>query len=218
MNHTLLEGNCIQLMAELEPDSVQCIITDIPYGEVNRPSSGLRNLDKGAADELTFNIETFARACVRVCSGSFYVFCGTEQVSGLRAEFVRCGLTTRLCIWEKTNPSPMNGARLWLSGIECCVFARKAGATFNEHCQNTVFRYPTVRGKRHPTEKPVALFRRLIEASSNPGDTILDPCCGSGTVFEAAQGRNVIGMELSAEFAEVARQRMEQFRSCSSTG
>lgn len=143
-------------------------------------------------------------------SGSAYVFCGTEQVSTLRGLFVGAGLTTRLGIWEKTNPSPMNGQRLWLSSVECCVFARKSKATFNEHCKSSVWRFATQHGKLHPTQKPLALMERLILASSNPGDTVLDNCMGSGTTGVACvnTGRNFIGIEKDPGYFAIAERRL----------
>lgn len=51
----------------------------------------------------------------------------------------------------------------------------------------------------YPTQKPVALLERIIEASSNPGDVVLDPFCGCGTTIEAAQklGRSWIGIDIT---------------------
>jgi len=51
----------------------------------------------------------------------------------------------------------------------------------------------------YPTQKPVALLERIIAASSNPGDTILDPFCGCGTTIAAAQklGRHWIGIDVT---------------------
>ncbi len=54
----------------------------------------------------------------------------------------------------------------------------------------------------YPTQKPIALLERIIEASSNPGDMVLDPFCGCGTTVVAAEnlGRHWAGIEIS-EFA-----------------
>ena len=51
----------------------------------------------------------------------------------------------------------------------------------------------------YPTQKPVALLERILNASSNPGDTVLDPFCGCGTTVHAAQklGRNWIGIDVT---------------------
>jgi DNA modification methylase len=45
---------------------------------------------------------------------------------------------------------------------------------------------PPVRTKKHAAEKPVELYRRLLSRSCQIGDTVLDPCCGTGTIFPAA--------------------------------
>lgn len=205
-------GDCMTYLKNVPNKSMTCTVTDIPYGEVNRKSNGLRNLDKKDADIVTFSLEDFVEEICRVTSGSIYIFCGTEQVSAIRSFLVKAGASTRLCIWEKTNPSPMNGKTIWLSGIECCVYGKFKGATFNEHCKNTVFRFPTVRGKIHPTQKPVALLQYLIETSTREGDTVFDPCMGSGTTGVAAlkSNRNFVGVELNTEYFKEAKKRLEQ--------
>lgn len=61
----------------------------------------------------------------------------------------------------------------------------------------------------HPTQKPVKLYERLIRFFTNPGDTVLDPMCGSGTTAEACirTGRNYVCFEMNSEYAEMARKR-----------
>jgi len=206
----LVQGDCMRAMRRLPDLSVGLTLTDIPYGEVNRQSGGLRNLDKGKADNPTFSLPEWLAETVRVTYGSVYVFCGIEQVSYLRAGLANYGFTTRLCVWEKTNPSPMNGQHIWLSGVECCVFGKRRGGTFNLHCKNTVWRFPTARSKNHPTQKPLALMEYLIAASTNPGDKVLDSCMGSGTTGVAAVrlGRRFIGMELDEGYFKLAQDRI----------
>ncbi len=65
---------------------------------------------------------------------------------------------------------------------------------------------------RYPTQKPVNLLRRIISASSKPGDLVMDPFCGCGTTIEAAQilARYWIGMDISPFSIElIRRQRLE---------
>nr|DAV13088.1 MAG TPA: adenine-specific methyltransferase [Bacteriophage sp.] len=168
-------------------------------------------MDKGAADVVTFDLDAFVTECVRVCKGSIYIFCGIGQVSTIRAKLVQLKLSTRLCIWEKTNPSPMNGDKLWLSGIECCVYGKFPKATFNQYCKNSVFRFPCGRNKIHPTQKPLPLISYLIESSSNEGDTVFDPCMGSGTTGEACLklNRKFIGCELNTTYYLAAKEWIE---------
>ena len=65
--------------------------------------------------------------------------------------------------------------------------------------------------KNHPCPKPLALIVRLIEHFSEPGDLIFDPFCGSGTTCVAAKvlGRHYIGIDISPEYCEIARKRVE---------
>lgn len=211
MNFNLMQGDCLELMRDLPDASVDMILCDLPYGEVTQKSSGLRKLDRGKADACNIDLQAMAAEFNRLCTGSIYAFCGTEQISLLVGYFKGHSMTTRVCAWEKTNPSPMNGTRLWLSGLEFCVFARKANATFNEHCKKALWQAPSGRSKIHPTEKPIRLMERLILASSNTGDVILDNCMGSGTtgVACASTGRRFIGMEMDAGYFEIAKNRIQ---------
>ena len=61
----------------------------------------------------------------------------------------------------------------------------------------------------YPAQKPLALLQRIIEASSNPGDVVLDPFCGSGTALVAAQraGRQWIGIDANSDAIRIAGER-----------
>jgi site-specific DNA-methyltransferase (adenine-specific) len=208
--NTIISGNCQEEMSIIPNDSVELILTDIPYDGVNRKSNGLRNLDKQDADVITFNLDNFVKDCVRITKGSCYIFCGWEQISNIISIIREYGLSNRLCCWKKTNPSPMNGQSIWLSGAEYCVYFKKPNATFNEHCKNCVWEFPSGRGKVHPTEKPLSLFEYLIKVSSNENDLVFDPCIGSGTTAVAAKklNRNYLGIELNPEYVKLAEERL----------
>lgn len=210
MNINLYNADCLELMKEIPDGSVDMVLADIPYGEVNQKSSGLRLLDREKADACSIDLQDMVDECVRVCRGSFYIFCGTEQISQIIANFRRHKLTTRLCAWEKSNPSPMNGSRMWLSGMEFCVFARKPKATFNEHCKKALWSAHVGKSKVHPTEKPVKLMERLILASTNESETVLDFTMGSGTTGVACvnTNRNFIGIELEPDYFRIAKDRI----------
>ena len=62
----------------------------------------------------------------------------------------------------------------------------------------------------YPTQKPLALLERIISASSNPGDVVLDPFCGCGTAIEAAQAlnRKWIGIDITALALDVVERRL----------
>jgi DNA modification methylase len=190
--------------------SADMLLTDIPYDGVNRKAQ-LRNLDKGAADIKTFNLAEYINLALKVVKFSFVIFCAWAQVSEISSLFIAHGLSTRLMVWEKTNPSPMNGDYLYLSGIEMAVYAKRLGAPFNGHCKNTVFRHPICANQIHPTQKPIALFSELIKDNTNAGDIVLDTCMGSGTSGIAARklGRKYIGFEIDPTFWAVAQKRID---------
>jgi DNA modification methylase len=208
----LYNMDCLEGMKGIPDKSIDMILTDIPYGEANRESNGLRCLDKSIADIIDFDLMEFLKQCDRVCKGSFYIFCGFQQLSFIDSYFRQNGISRRCIVWEKTNPSPMNAKSIWLSGIEVCVYGKKKNAPFNSFYKNTVLKYPCGRSKVHPTEKPVKLFEELIKISSNTGQTILDPCMGSGTTAIAAlnTGRFFIGFELDKGYFDIANKRIEE--------
>lgn len=182
MNYDYIKcGDCIKLMRELPDNSIPFVLTDIPYGEVNRKSNGLRNLDKENADIETFELEPFLDEVYRISNNSVCIFCGREQFSTIYKYFANKKGTSRPIVWQKSNPSPMNGQLIYLSGVEFAVwFKKRGGKTFNAFCKNTVFKYPSGKSKYHPTQKNISLFEELICDNSNPGDIIFDPCIGGG--------------------------------------
>jgi len=65
----------------------------------------------------------------------------------------------------------------------------------------------------HPAQFPIAVIDRIVKACSNRGDLILDPFVGSGSLIEAAlmNDRVAVGIEINAEYAEIAGQRVESY-------
>lgn len=207
----IINSDCLVAMQDITDNSINFTLTDIPYNAANRSSNGLRNLDKKEADILTFNLNDFLNEVYRVTSNSIVIFCGKEQFSNIYEYFASKKGTVRPIIWEKSNPSPMNGQHIYLSGVELAVWFKKSGAkTFNAHCKNTVFKYPNGRSKLHPTEKNHTLLEDLILDNTNENDIVFDPCCGSGSHLLVAKklNRKYLGIELAENFYNIAKERI----------
>ena len=211
----IFNADCMEIMSSIKQGGVfDVTLTDIPYDMVNRADNGLRNLNKDKADIITFDLDSFLDEIYRLTSGSIIIFCGVNQVSQIYNYFAdkqnnKQG-TTRQLIWKKTNPSPMNGQHIYLSGIENAIWFKKRGATFNAHCKNTVFEFPSGRSKIHPTEKNHELIKDLILDNSNEGDIIFDPCAGSlaHCLVAKENGRRYVGCELNKEYFDSGIERL----------
>lgn len=207
--------DCMKFMAAMPDKCVDFTFTDIPYGVVNATEQGrpcnITNLNKGAADIVTFDLLEFLDNIYRITKNSFLIFCSIEQC-GIMSDHTRgYNGTRRYIIWEKTNPCPLHGQRLYLSGIEVALWFKYRGAkTFNAFCKNTVFRHPIGSSKMHPTEKNHALIKELIEDNTNIGDVVFDPCAGGGSILFVAKKlkRLYLGCELNKEYFVAASRRL----------
>lgn len=150
----LYNCDCMEYMKNVKDNSISFTLTDIPYNAVNRNSNGLRDLNKSNADVITFDLDNFINEVYRITRGAICIFCGKEQFSQIYKFFDEKQGTVRPVIWKKTNPSPMNGQFIYLSGVEVGVWFKKKGyKTFNAFCKNTVFEYSNGKRDIHPTQK-----------------------------------------------------------------
>jgi site-specific DNA-methyltransferase (adenine-specific) len=143
--------------------------------------------------------------------------------------------------WFKPNASPNLSCRFFTASHETLIWARKnkkAKHTFNYTAMKEGF-YPYDKLKvedkqmrsawyipttpksekifgKHPTQKPLALMERIVLASTNEGDIVLDPFCGSGSTGVAAikHGRKFIGIEKEVEFLELSQSRLFNTGDC----
>ena len=101
--NSVVLGDCMDIMPLMCEKSVDLTLTDIPYNGVNRKSNGLRSLDKGKADVLTFDLKDFLEEVYRVTSSTIIIFCGQTQVSEIISFFnekkKKDGGTVRQLIW-----------------------------------------------------------------------------------------------------------------------
>ena len=208
----LYKGDCMEIMKKI--DKQKLLLTDIPYSGVNRQSNGIRIIDKSQADVLTFNIKEWLKT-IYDKADIFIIFCGKNQMSEIFTWFNERSLegkgTVRQLVWCKTNPSPMNGEYVYLSSTENAIWFKKKGTgKLNAKCKKAYFNYPTGSSKYHPTEKNHKLLAELILDNTNPGDTVIDCCMGSGSTGIVCKelNRNFIGIEINEKYFNIAKERL----------
>lgn len=208
----LRQGDCLEIMKDIPKQRM--LLTDIPYEEVNRKDNGLRNLNKEKADIKTFEIKDFLNI-IYDKADIFIIFCGQNQISEIFNYFnekQKNGKgTVRQLVWCKSNPSPMNGEYVYLSGTENAVWFKKKGTgKMNCKCKKNYFIHPTGSSKFHPTEKNHKLLEELIQDNTNENDTIIDCCMGSGStgIVAIKNNRNFIGIELDENYFNIAKERI----------
>ena len=139
-------------------------------------------------------------------------------------------------VWRKANPMPNFRGKRLTNAHETLIWASKEEAskyTFNYEALKALndgiqmrsdWVLPICTGherikngngdKAHPTQKPESLLHRVIVATTNPGDVVLDPFFGTGTTGAVAKmlGRDWIGIEREAAYREVAQDRLSRVR------
>jgi len=178
---------------------------------------------------LDFSKKWFIEA-IRVLrkAGSIVSFWDKHKLTYMVNWANELNVKNRQCLWwVKTNPVPQARKVGFMSAVECMWWgtkfstSRKDGYVFHyelgqhpDYFKHSIVGHTTkIDGERaHPTQKPIKLGEWIISYLSNKGDIVLDPFCGSGTFCIAAKrlGRRYIGIDISEEYCEGARQRLRQ--------
>lgn len=121
-----------------------------------------------------------------------------------------------ILVWCKKNPTPATN-NTWLPDLEYCLVFKEANAPrYNDGYELKSKWYISGTNKsdkddyNHPTIKPYDLVKQHLLHSTNKGDLILDPFCGSGTTCAVAKDieRNFIGFELNEDYYKIAVDRI----------
>jgi len=236
----IYQGDCLEILAAIPPDSVDLIFADPPYflsnGGITCHAGKMVSVHKGDWDKSRgpdanhqFN-RAWLAAAQRVLkpNGSLWVS-GTSHVIhsvGFAMQQLEFKLLNDIS-WVKPNPPPNLSCRYFTHATETIIWAAK-----NKKSRHT-FNYPLMKringGKqmksvwtipppeswekrfgKHPTQKPVALLERILLASSNEGDLVLDPFMGGGTtIFSALRlRRRALGCDLNLDSIELSVRRI----------
>jgi site-specific DNA-methyltransferase (adenine-specific) len=224
---TIYQGDCLDLLEKFPEESVDLIFADPPYflsndgitchaGRMVSVNKGKWDRSRGPDLNHEFNC-AWLRLCQRVLkpNGTIWVS-GTSHIIhsvGFALQQLEFKLLNDIT-WVKPNPPPNLSCRYFTHATETIVWAAR-----NKKSRHT-FHYPLMRemagGKqmksvwtipppgrsekrfgKHPTQKPLALLERILLASSDEGDLVLDPFMGSGTTAVTALhlSRLVVGIE-----------------------
>ena len=198
-------GDCLDVMGGWPARCAELVLTDPPYGI---GENAHRNNSRGTLtattdyDDYDWDKQKVSDAhilsLIRV-SHNQIVFGGNYYGSIL-------GDTPCYIVWNKDNGK--------VDFADCEL----AWASFKSAVRMVTYRWqgmlqepgrPKER-RMHPTQKPFGVMQWILERYSKSGDLILDPFCGSGTSCVAAKtlGRRYIGIDISQEYCEMARQRL----------
>ena len=211
MTVELYLGDCLEVMQELEDGSVDAVITDPPYGmglltnNHTRKRSGLAECNDFppiAGDDRPFDPSPFLDYFLVVLFGANY-YADKLPVSGGWIVWDKLdGLNSKREIGFNDNS---DCELIWTNDKGPLRILRHRWMGAMKGSENGVKRV-------HPTQKPVALMKQIIEYWTLPNATILDPFMGSGTTGVACvqTGRNFIGIEIEPKYYEIAEKRIAE--------
>ena len=227
--HQIWQGDSIELSQKFKPQSIDCIITDPPFGVDNLSNMAVTEGGKKYATKIANDespevaIQVFKDVMASLLPKTkddcdLYVFTAYQvlkewlvMLDDLGAEygFVR----KAVLVWEKDGPG-MGDLESWGQGHEFIIFLKKGRAPRNTKRRNGVLHVPQLRPNQliHPHEKPPALLELFIQHSTTEGAFLVDPFGGSGSLVRAARNcnRNAVAIELDPERYERAARKLEE--------
>ena len=214
MNHPndfinkIICADCLEVMKDIPDKSVDLVLTDPPYGinynnkRLNRYSHSKFADIKNDCGEIDYSklIKEFQRIGKRVIVFGAINFAKDLPYKGV---WICWDKRTKIEA-DKAFGSPFELAWCDKIGGYDKIYRIMHGGVINADGPNSP--------RFHPTQKPVALFGRIINDFSNENDLIFDPFLGSGTTAVACKHlkRNYIGIEISPEYIKIAEDRLKQ--------
>ncbi len=235
---TILNGDSFELLKQFD-FKFDMIFADPPYflsnGGISYQAGKVVCVDKGEWDKgrCQDSIMEFNRKWLSLCreklrdNGTIWISGTHHNIFSVATILTELGYKIlNVITWAKTNPPPNISCRFFTYSTEFVIWARKSHKvphkynyelmkTINGGKQMTdVWRLPAI-GRwekscgKHPTQKPLTLLTRIILASTDENDWILDPFAGSSTTGIAANlcGRRFLGIEQESNFAEISKKR-----------
>lgn len=229
----LLHGDCLELMKDIPDGSVDCIITDPPYGTTNCEwdkvpdlklffDHGFRVLKENGA-LISFSQLPFAVDLINACRKYFryeIIWQKTMAVGFLNANKMPLRAHENILVFYRKlpvyKPQKTKGKSYIVKrGSPSPIYGKQSlCVTVNNgyrHPHDVLVFKNSNHKNLHPTQKPVELMEWLVKTYTNCGDTVLDCFMGSGSTGVACvrNNRNFIGMELEEKYFDIAKNRIE---------
>ena len=219
--HTLIHADCRTAFADLADGQFDVICTDPPYGIDAHKMDGLSGSNSGTKHKYEDSLEyakdvwmTILTQSARVCkpAAHLYMFLDFRYWANLTLMAQGAGWTVwpRPIIWHKPSGGMLGditrGPRM---SYECILFAHRGDKRVTGTYLDVVISNPADTSL-HAAAKPVEVITNLLRRSCIPGDHVLDPCCGSGTIFDAAKHLSLYatGMEADEQHYNTALRRL----------
>ena len=226
-NIELWQGDCLELMKNIDNESIDLVITDPPYklnkttgsmtssAKVDKWQGNLRAGDKTANITNVIQFSEWLPEVYRVLkeNSHCYVWVNDKNLVDLCNDAEKVGFRLHnILVWKKNNCTPN---RWYMKNCEFIVFLHKGKSFPIKNLGDAqLFECDNINGKDklHPTQKPITYLERLILNSSNELDTVLDPFMGSGSTGVACinTNRKFIGIELDNTYFEIAKERINK--------
>jgi DNA modification methylase len=215
-NTNIYNGDCIEYIKTIKDKSIDCLITDPPYGVDiqfgaydNQLSRKIENDGKiedalVLLDEMLINVKTKLKDDAHI-----YIFCNWKIYPQFNEIISKHFQIKNLIIWDKLFMGMGDLKGNYSSSYEMIVFAG-GNREFLTRPKNIIqCRFSDERF--HNTQKPVELIKQLIENSTNVNETVFDPFLGSGSTVVAAKEmkRNFIGCEIDEQNYKITLKRLE---------
>lgn len=219
----LQKGNTLELIKQVQNESIDFILTDPPYKIIQGGCTNKAVRFKGTTHEDLKNGELFKNNDIKFSdwlndafrvlkNGSHCIVMTNDRnleqllTDSRKAKFK----LLNILIWKKSKHSPN---RYYMKNAEFLVLLRKGSAkNINDMGTRQVLEFDNVKTKTHPTEKPVELLTKLIENSTNENEIVLDLFMGTGSCAVASKNTNrrFIGFELDDNYYNIAKKRVEK--------
>lgn len=208
-------GDCLEIMPLLV--GVDLVLADPPYEkEAHTAMKRTRATIEGRLDVATIDFEKITEdlrsSVLKVNCNWAVIFCQAEAVKIYQEMFGKS--YRRPMIWVKPDSSPQFSGDRPAMGYESivCAWRGEGKSRWNSGGKRGVYTYLCTSGRAsdHPTEKPIKLFKEIINDFSL-GGIVLDPFLGSGTTLVACKElkRNGIGIEINPKYCEIAKKRLQ---------